>query len=154
MRGYYVSQVYATINGLPDDLVEARKVVYGWSNGQVVSFLVDHRGPAARMLISNLHSNLTSSSNFIDPGKTPLLAAAVRDTNRAFLRLHLLFLPIVAFAIWRRRDVRPVLLYKFALVLILVPSLIVDQGDRCIEMALPRWAAAYALAVSDLLPDV
>jgi hypothetical protein len=66
----------------------------------------------------------------------------------------LLFLPIVAFAIWRRRDVRLVLLYAFALVLILVPSLIVDQGDRYIEMALPLWAAAYALAVSDLLPDI
>jgi len=47
-----------------------------------------------------------------------------------------------------------VLLYAFALALILVPSLIVDQGDRYIEMALPLWAAAYALAVSDLLPDV
>jgi hypothetical protein len=46
------------------------------------------------------------------------------------------------------------LLYAFALVLILVPSLIVDQGDRYIEMALPLWAAAYALAVSDLLPDM
>jgi hypothetical protein len=154
VRGYYVSQVYASINGLPDDLVAARQVVYGWSNGQVVSFLVDHRGPAARTLLSNLHSNLTSSSNFIDPGKTPLLAAAVLDTNRAFLRLHLLFLPIVALAIWRRRDVRLVLLYAFALVLILVPSLIFDQGDRYIEMALPLWAAAYALAVSDLLPVI
>jgi hypothetical protein len=154
VRGYYVSQVYASINGLPDDLVAARNVVYGWSNGQVVSFLVDHRGPAVRTLISNLHSNLASSSNFIDPGKTPLLATAVRDTNRAFLRLHLIFLPIVALAIWRRRDFRLVLLYAFALVLILVPSLIVDQGDRYIEMALPLWAAAYALAVSDLLPVI
>jgi len=154
VRGYYVSQVYASINGLPDDLVAARRVVYRWSNGQVVSFLVDHRGLAIRTLVSNLHSNLASGSNFIDPGKTPLLAAAVRDTNRAFLRLHLLFLPIVALALWRRRDVRLLLLYAFALVLILVPSLIVDQGDRYIEMALPLWAAAYALAVSDLLPDV
>jgi len=154
VRGYYVSQVYASINGLPDDLVAARKVVYDWTNGQVVSFLVDHRGPAVRTLVSNLHSNLASGSNFIDPGKTPLLAAAVRDTNRAFLRLHLLFLPIVALAIWRRRDVRLLLLYAFALVLILVPSLIVDQGDRYIEMALPLWAAAYALAVSDLAPDI
>jgi hypothetical protein len=55
-------------------------------------------------------------------------------------------------AVWRRRDVRLVLLYVFALVVILVPSLIVDQGDRYIEMALPLWAVAYALAVSDLLP--
>jgi hypothetical protein len=154
VRGYYVSQVYASINGLPDDLVEARKVVYGWSNGQVVSFLVDHPRPAIGTLVSNLHSNLTSSSNFIDPGKTPLLAAAVRDTNRASLRLHLIFLPVVALAIWLRRDVRLVLLYAFALVLILVPSLIFDQGDRYIEMALPLWAAAYALAVSELLPVI
>jgi hypothetical protein len=154
VRGYYVSQVYASINGLPDDLVEARKVVYRWSNGQVVSFLVDHRGLAIRTLVSNLHSNLASGSNFIDPGKTPLLAATVRDTNRAFLRLHLIFLPVVALAVWRRRDVRLVLLYVFALVVILVPSLIVDQGDRYIEVALPLWAAAYALAVSDLLPDI
>jgi hypothetical protein len=66
----------------------------------------------------------------------------------------LIFLPVVALAIWRRRNVRLVLLYVFALVVILVPSLIVDQGDRYIEMALPLWAAAYALAVSDLLPDV
>jgi hypothetical protein len=42
----------------------------------------------------------------------------------------------------------------FAVVLILVPSLIFDQGDRYIEMALPLWAAAYALAVSDLLPVI
>jgi hypothetical protein len=152
VRGYYVSQVYASINGLPDDLVAARQVVYGWSNSQVASFLVDHRGPAIRIIVSNLHSNLASGSNFIDPGKTPLLAAAVRDTNRAFLRVHLIFVPIVAFAIWRRRDVSLVLLYGFALVVILVPSLIVDQGDRYIEMALPIWAAAYALAVSELLP--
>jgi hypothetical protein len=66
----------------------------------------------------------------------------------------LIFLPVVALAVWRRRDVRLVLLYVFALVVILVPSLIVDQGDRYIEMALPLWAAAYALAVSDLLPDI
>jgi hypothetical protein len=154
VKGYYASQVYASLNGLPDDLVAARKVVYGWSNGQVVTFLVDHRGSAVRTLVSNLHSNLASGSNFIDPGKTPWLATAVRDTNRAFLRLHLIFLPVVAFAIWRRRNVRLVLLYGFAVVLILVPSLIVDQGDRYIEMALPLWAAAYALAVSDLLPDL
>jgi hypothetical protein len=34
---------------------------------------------------------------------------------------------------------------------ILVPSLIVDQGDRYIEMGLPLWATTYALAVADLL---
>ncbi|HEX9098375.1 MAG TPA: hypothetical protein VF956_02680 [Candidatus Dormibacteraeota bacterium] len=151
VRGYYVSQVYASINGLPDDLVAARTVVYGWSNSQLVSFLMDHPGPAVGTLVSNLHSNLASGSNFIDSGKTPLLAAAVRDTNRAFLRVHLIFLPVVAVAIWLRRDVRLVLLYAFAVVVILVPSLIFDQGDRYIEMALPLWAAAYALAVSDLL---
>jgi hypothetical protein len=36
----------------------------------------------------------------------------------------------------------------------LLPSLIVDQGDRYVEMAVPLLAAAYGLAVADLLPDV
>jgi hypothetical protein len=153
-KDYYFSQVYASINGLPSDLVTARIVVNPWSNSQLVSYLLDHPGPAVHTLISNLHSNLVSGSNFIDPVKTPLLARAVRDTNRTFLILHLTFLPVVALAIWRRRDVRLGLLYVFAVVLILVPSLIFDQGDRYIEMALPLWAAAYTLAVSDLLPVI
>jgi hypothetical protein len=38
--------------------------------------------------------------------------------------------------------------------LILVPSLIFDQGDRYIEMALPLWTAAYALAISNLIPEI
>jgi hypothetical protein len=46
------------------------------------------------------------------------------------------------------------LLYVFAAVLILVPSLIYDQGDRYIEMALPLWTAAYALAISNLIPEI
>jgi hypothetical protein len=154
LRDYYVAQVFAEVNGLPDDLAMARPVVDSWSKSQLASFLLHHPGPAVDTLVSNLHSNLTSNSNFIDRRKTPLLAAAVRGTNRAFLGLHWVFLPVVAIAIWLRRDMRLVLLYSFAMVLLLVPSLIFDQGDRYIQMAVPLWAAAYALAVSDLLPVI
>ena len=78
----------------------------------------------------------------------------MQDTNRVFYRLHFVFLPVVALAIWRRRDLRLFLLYAFAAALILTSSLIYDQGDRYVEMAIPFWAAAYALAVSDLWPDL
>ena len=154
VKGYYVSQVYASINGLPDDLVAARQVVNDWTTSQVASFLLQHPEPAARTLIANLHYNLTSGSAFVDPAKTPLLAAVVQNTNRVFYRLHFVFLPVVALAIWRRRDLRLFLLYAFAAALILTSSLIYDQGDRYVEMAIPFWAAAYALAVSDLWPDL
>jgi hypothetical protein len=151
---YYASQVYATINGLPDDLVAARVEVGRLSNRQAAAFLLDHPGTAINTLVSNLHRNLTSGSNFVDPTQAPLLADTIRNTNRLYLKLHVVFLPIVCLAIWRRRDLRLLLLYLFAVLVTLLPSLIVDQGDRYIELALPLWAAAYGLAVADLLPDV
>ncbi len=154
LKLYYVSQVYATINGLPDDLTASRSVVGGWSTSQALTYLVDHPWTAANILITNLHRNLTSGSNFVDPTGTPVLADLIRSTNRTYLKIHALFLPIVALAIWRRRDARLALLYLFAGLVTLLPSLIVDQGDRYVEVALPLWIAAYGLAVADLLPDV
>lgn len=151
---YYVSQVYATINGLPDDLVAARVEVGHWSDRQALAFLLDHPGTAVNTLVSNLHRNLTSGSNFVDPARAPLLAETIRNTNRLYLKVHVLFLPIVCLAVWRRRDLRLLILYLFAGLVTVIPSLIVNQGDRYIELALPLWAAAYGLAVADLLPDV
>jgi hypothetical protein len=151
---YYVSQVYATINGLPDDLVAARVEVGRWSDRQALAYLLDHKGTAINTLVSNLHRNLTSGSNFVDPAQAPLLAATIRESNRWYQKLHVVFVPIVCLALWRRRDLRLLLLYLFAGLVTLLPSLIVDQGDRYVELALPVWAAAYGLAVADLLPDV
>jgi len=153
-KSYYVSQVYATVNGLPDDLVAARTVVDPWSNSQAIKFLLDHPRPAAGTLVNNLHRNLTSGSNFVTSAQPSSLASAIRETNRLYLKLHATFLPVVLLALWRRRDVRLLLVYVFAVLLTLAPSLIVDQGDRYIEVVLPLWAAAYGLAVADLLPDV
>jgi hypothetical protein len=153
-RNYYVAQVYAEVHGLPNDLTAARTAVGALTTSQEIEFLLDHRGLALSTLFSNLHGNLASPSPFIDPSQHPNLWSVTRDTNRAYLRLHLLFLPVIALALWRRRDVRLLLLYGFTAILILLPSLIYDQGDRYIDMALPLWASAYALAVVELLPDV
>jgi hypothetical protein len=154
LRLYYVSQVYATLNGLPDDLVAARNVVGGWSDGQALSYLTQHPKTAADTLITNLHRNLTSGSNFVDATQVPALASAIQNTNRLYLKIHVVFLPIVLLALWRRRDVRLLLLYLSAALVTLLPSLIVDQGDRYVAVALPLWAVAYGLAVADLLPEV
>lgn len=153
-KSYFVSQVYASLNGMPDDLVAARNVVGVWSDRQAVEYLLEHRGRTINTFVNNLHRNLTSGSNFVIPSQTPLLADVITNTNRTYLKLHVLFLPIVAVAVWRRRDWRLVLLYVFAGLVTLVPTLIVDQGDRYIEVALPLWVTAYGLAVADLLPDV
>jgi hypothetical protein len=154
LRDYYIAQVYAELNGLPDDLTVSRAVVDSWSSSQMAAFLLDHPSLAVRTLLTNLRDNLAAPSNFIDPARNQVLWSLVRDTNRFYLRLDLIFLPIVAIALWLRRDVRLLLLYLFALVLVLVPSLIYDQGDRYVNMALPLWAVAYALAVSDLIPEL
>ena len=154
LRDYYVAQVYAELNHLPDDLAAARAVVDTWSTGQQVNFLLGHRSLAGMTLVTNLHDNLTAPSNFIDPARNHLLWSVVRDTNRVYARLDLIFIPIVALALWRRRDARLLLLYLFGLVLVLVPSLIYDQGDRYVNMAVPFWTVAYALAVSDLIPEI
>jgi hypothetical protein len=153
-RDYYVAQVYAELNGLPDDLTTARTTVDSWSTGQMADFLFNHPTQAVRTLVTNLHDNLAAPSNFIDPARNHLLWSLVRDTNRLYLRLDLVFVPIVVVALWRRRNVRLLLLYLFALVLVLVPSLIYDQGDRYVSMAVPFWAVAYALAVSNVIPEI
>lgn len=152
-KSYFVSQVYASLNGLPDDLVAARNIVGHWSDREAVTYLLDHRGTAVRTFISNFHQNLTSGSNFVIPNQAPSLADLIRNTNRTYLKLHVVFLVVVALALWRRRDMRLVLLYVFAGLVTLIPTLIVDQGDRYIEVALPLWVAAYGLAVAELLPD-
>ncbi len=154
LRDYYIAQVYAELNGLPDDLTAARSVVDTWSSSQMGTFLLDHRTLAFRTLLTNLRDNLTAPSNFIDPVRNHGLWSAVRDTNRFYLRLDLIFIPIVAIALWLRRDVRLLLLYLFGLVLVLVPSLIYDQGDRYVNMAVPFLAVSYALAISDLIPEI
>lgn len=154
LRLYYVSQVYASLNGLPDDLEAARAVVGPWSDAQALKYLVDHRGPAARTFVDNLHRDLTADSNFVEPSQAPLLASVIRNTNRLFLKIHVAFVPIVLLALWRRRDVRLLFLYLFAGSLTAIAALIVDQGDRYIAVVLPLWAAAYGLAVADLVPDV
>ena len=120
----------------------------------MADFLFNHPTLAVQTLVTNLHDNLAGPSNFIDPARNHLLWSLVRDTNHLYLRLDLIFIPIVAIALWRRRDVRLLLLYLFALVVVLVPSLIYDQGDRYVNMAVPFWAVAYALAVSDLIPEI
>lgn len=154
LKLYYVSQVYATINGLPDDLVAARDIVGGWTNGHAVAFLLDHPRTSVNTFVSNLHSDLTGRSNFVDPVQAPRLYNTIRYTNGLYYRIHILFVPIVLIAIWRRRDVRLLFLYLFAGLVILLSGLIVDQGDRYVQVALPVWAAAYGLAIADLLPDV
>jgi hypothetical protein len=154
LRDYYVAQVYAELNGLPDDLTAARAVVDTWSTGQQANFLLGHPRLAGLTLVTNLHDNLAAPSNFVDPAQNHLLWSVVRETNRVYLRLDLIFIPIVAIALWRRRDIRLILLYLFGLVLVLVPSLIYDQGDRYVNMAVPFWAVAYALAVSDVIPEI
>lgn len=153
LRDYYVAQVYAELNGLPDDLATARATVDTWSTAQMADFLRNHSSLAARTLVTNLHDNLAAPSNFVDPARNHFLWSLVRDTNRLYLRLDLIFIPIVALALWRRRDVRLLLLYLFALVLVLVPSLIYDQGDRYVNMAVPFWLVAYALALSNLITE-
>lgn len=154
LKDYYFAQVYAGLNGLPPDLTEARTDVARLTTSQMVNYLLDHKQAAARTLVDNLHGNLTSPSPFIDPNNNPTLWSLTRNMNRGYERLHLIFLPIVALAVWRRRDPRLVLLYLFAATLILYPSLIYDQGDRYVNMALPFWAVAYTLAVIELLPAV
>ena len=153
-RLYYTSQVYATLNGLPDDLVAARTVVGPWRDGDALGYLAQHPQTAAGTLFNNLHRNLTSSSNFVDATQLPGLAELIRSTNRLYLKAHFVFVPIVLLALWRRRDARLLFLYLFAGLATVLPSLIVDQGDRYIQVALPLWACAYGLAVADLLPDV
>lgn len=153
-RDYYFAQVYAGLNGLPIDLTAARAAVAPMSFGQMVTYLLEHRQAAVDTLIANLHGNLTSPSPFVDPNSNATLWSLTRNMNRGYERLHLIFLPIVALAIWRRRDPRLVLLYLFAAVLILYPSLIYDQGDRYIDMAMPFWTVAYAMAIAELAPDV
>ncbi|HET7466507.1 MAG TPA: hypothetical protein VFL29_07555 [Candidatus Dormibacteraeota bacterium] len=154
LRLYYVSQVYAIVNGLPDDLEAARIVVGPWSDAQALKYLVDHPGTSARTFTGNLHRDLTADSNFVDATQAPLLAGVIRNTNRLYLKIHAGFLPIVLLALWRRRDVRLLFLYLFAGSLTALAALIVDQGDRYIAVILPLLAVSYGLAVSDLLPDV
>ena len=154
LRDYYVAQVYAELNGLPDDLATARSTVDIWSTSQMANFLFNHPALAVRTLVTNLHDNLAAASNFIDPARNHFLWSLVRETNRVYLRLDLIFMPIVAIALWRRRDVRLLLLYLFALVLVLMPSLIYDQGDRYVNMAVPFLAVAYTVAISNLAPEI
>lgn len=154
LKDYYFAQVYASLNGLPIDLTQARSDVAPFTTSQMLAYLLEHKQAAIRILLDNLRGNLSSPSPFIDASSNPALAAFAHNMNRAYERLHLLFVPIVALAIWRRCDPRLTLLYLFAAVLILMPSLIYDQGDRYIQMAAPLWSAAYALAVFALLPDI
>jgi hypothetical protein len=150
-KDYYLAQVYAKINHLPIDLAAARQAVAPMHTGEMLRYLLDHPRDAAGTLIGNFRGNLTSPSNFIDASKNPALWSLVRYTNRAFLYLHVVMVPVVLFALWRRRDARLLLLYAFAAILVLLPSLIYDQGDRYIQMAVPFWAVAYALAITELL---
>jgi len=153
-KGYYASQVYASVNGLPSDLKAAQLEVEPMSNQELAAFLLTHPGASFHIFFSNLRQNLTSGSNFIDIGTLPTLAAAVRRENKVYVILDLIFVPIVAIAIAIRRDVRLVLLSIFLALLIGLCSLINTQGDRYVDMAVHLWAAAYALAASDLLPFV
>jgi len=75
----------------------------------------------------------------------------VRRANKAYVILDLIFVPIVAIAIVIKRDLRLILLTLFLAILVGEGSLINTQGDRYIDMAVPLWVAAYALAFSDLL---
>jgi len=152
-KDYYFAQVYAGLNGLPLDLTQARADVAPLTTTQMLTYLVDHKQAALGTLFDNFHGNLTSPSAFIDPSNNPTLWSLVRNMNRGYERLHVIFLPIVVAAVWRRRDLRLVLLYAFAAVLVLLPSLIYDQGDRYIDMAMPFWVVAYSLAFTQLLPD-
>jgi hypothetical protein len=151
-KDYYFAQVYAGLNGLPPDLTQARADVAPMTASQMLTYLIDHKQAAVRTLFDNFHGNLTSPSAFIDPGNNPTLYSVVRYMNRGYERLHVIFLPIVGLATWRRRDMRLLLLYSFAAVLILVPSLIYDQGDRYIDMAMPFWVVAYVVAIVNLAP--
>lgn len=149
-RDYYASQVYASVKGLPADLVVARLAVHPMSNLALGLFLISHPAASLDIFLSNLRDNLTSGSSFIDPATTPTLARAARWINRSYLLLHAVFLPIVAVAIWRQRDFRLIVLVVFLAALVLLCSLINTQGDRYVLMTLPLWTAAYALATTNL----
>ena len=153
-KNYYVAQVYAEINRLPNDLTAARQAVAPMNTGQMARYLMDHPRQSIGTLVSNFRGGLTSPSNFIDRATNPALWSLVRNSNRGFVLVHIVFVPIVLLALWRHRDVRLLLLYAFAAALVLLQSLIYDQGDRYIQMAVPLWAVAYALAATYLLPDI
>ena len=59
LKLYYASQVYASLNGLPDDLVAARVIVGPMSDVQVVEYLLNHPRTAVGTLVGNLHFQVT-----------------------------------------------------------------------------------------------
>jgi hypothetical protein len=150
-KDFYASQVYALVNHLPDDLIAANQAVDPMGNIQLAGFLLSHPAASVNIFISNLHQNLVSGSNFVRPDAVPGLATAVRRANKAYVILDLIFVPIVAIAMVIKRDLRLILLTLFLAILVGEGSLINTQGDRYIDMAVPLWVAAYALAFSDWL---
>jgi hypothetical protein len=147
-KDYYASEVYAAVYGLPSDLIAARREVDPMSNGGLLIFLLSHPVISVETVFANLHDNLTAGSNFIDPAANPTLAAVVRGTNKSYALIHLVGAPMVAAALWIKRDLRLALLATFLLVLLGLSSLINTQGDRYVEMLLPLWPPTYALAIS------
>lgn len=150
-KDFYASQVYAAVNHLPDDLVAANAAVDPMSNVQLARFLLSHPSTSFQVFFSNLHMNLISGSNFVHPDAVPDLALAVRRENKAYEILDVVFVPLVVVAIVVKRDLRLVLLTVFLAILVGLCSLITTQGDRYIDMAVPLWVAAYALAAAGLL---
>lgn len=154
-KGYYASEVYAAVNGLPSDLAAARLAVASMSNEQLAAFLLGHPGASLHVWVSNLHENLASESFFVSSKQLPGLSQAVITENKAYERLDVIFAPIVVVAIAMKRDLRLILLTVFLGILVgVLCALVIHNGDRYIDMAVPLWAAAYAIAISQLVPTV
>jgi len=152
IRGYYLSQLFVYL-GMSPDVYSAQPQAVAMSNTALLQFLAAHPLAAVRVFAHILRDNLDSSSNFLTAAN-PILLTIDTVTNQVYAWVLVAMVPIVAAALWIRRDARLALLSVGALNVFLAGGLSFWQGDRLTVIAIPLWGTALALAVRQVADRV
>jgi hypothetical protein len=153
-REYYFIAVFQTVEKVPDRQ-SARILVRNYNDTQMVAYLYRNTFAALKTFAYNVIKNVRTTSNFIDAEKYPGLLRFNLGTNLFYSYLHIIFLPVVVYALRVRNRsfaFKCGFLYLFSLVMLIVSGFSYYQGDRLTIAALPLWLVAYLWAASDWLP--
>ena len=78
------------------------------------------------------------------------LSDAIQVTQVVYFVLQLALVPLVAIALWFKRDGRLALIYVATLNVYLAGGFTFNQGDRIMIIALPVWLVAFVVAIYEV----
>jgi hypothetical protein len=143
LRGYYLPRLEIAL-GQSTSYEDGRLRVSVLSNADIAPLVLSHFWDAVIVFVTSLKENLLAGTGFVRGHLK--LETYILDTQLVSFVLQLVLIPLVAAALWLKRDGRLALLCVALLNVYLASGITFHQSDRITIIALPLWLVALVIA--------